>query len=245
MKRIPAILFVIVCVAFVASSLLLAVRAYKAVKLAESSKAFSIHPKSAAKRVLIAGDSTGVGTGAANPSQSIAGRISREFPFAEIVNVSEDGARAPDIPRQILSAGNGPFDVVLIAQGEDDVLFFTDCDTLKSSIQQALHLASRKAPFVVLMGTQNVGLKPALFPPLDRVYTARARKVRDALILICRGTGAQYADLFEEKGADSLSENPESSYASDLLHLGSEGYASLYERLKKQTTLADTLNSRS
>jgi lysophospholipase L1-like esterase len=243
MKRIPAIFFIAVCIAFVASSLLLSMRIYKAVKLAEGSKAFSIHPKIATKRILIAGDSAGVGTGAL-PSQSVAGRISREFPFVEIENVSEDGARAPDILRQILSARDRPFDAVLITAGEDDVLFFTDPDTLRSSISQALHLASRKAPCVILMGTENIGLKPAFFPPINWIYTARARKVRDVLILISRETGIEYVDLFSEQGEGPFSENPKRYYANDLLHLGSDGYALQYEDLKRQTTFIESLRPR-
>ncbi|HQI01911.1 MAG TPA: GDSL-type esterase/lipase family protein [Deltaproteobacteria bacterium] len=244
MKRLPAILFIAVCTALVASSLFLSVRIYKAVKLAESSKAFSIHPKNATKRVLIAGDSIGVGTGASDPSRSLAGRIFRDFPFTRIENVSEDGARAPDILNQILSAGDGPFDVILIAAGEDDVLFLTDPDTLKSSLLQALHLASRKAPCVILLGTENIGLKPALFPPIDWFYTSRARKIRDMLILISRETGTEYADPFREKGAEPFSENPKRYYADDLLHPGSEGYAFRYEDLKKQTAFVETMNAR-
>ncbi len=242
MKRIPAILFIAVCIALVANSLLLSMRIYKAVKLAHDSKAFSIQPENAAVRLLIAGDGIGVGTGASDPSGSVAGRISREFPSVRIDNVSEDGAGAPDIVEQILSAGEGPFDVILIAAGEDDVLFFTDRDTLKNSILKALHLASRKAPCVILMGTENVGLKPAFFPPIDRIYTARARKVRDMLILISRETGAQYVDLFRERGEKPFSGNPKGFYANDLLHLGTDGHAVLYGELKRQTTLIDTLN---
>lgn len=244
MKRIPAILFIAVCIVLVANSLVLSVRVYRAVKLAESSKAFSVHPKNASKRLLIAGDSTGVGTGASDPSRSLAGRISREFPFLEIENVSEDGAGAPDICKQILSAGDGPFDVVLISAGEDDVLFLADPDTLRSSVLQVIHLASRKAPCVILLGTENIGLKPAFFPPIDRFYTARSRKTRDMLILVSRETGTEYVDPFREKEADPFPEDPKRCYAGDLLHPGNEGYARLYEDLKKQTTFTETLNTR-
>ncbi len=244
MKRIPAILFIAVCIALVANSLLLSVRIYHAVNLAQDTKAFSIHPKNATVRILVAGDGTGVGTGASDPSRSVAGRISKEFSFVRIENVSEDGARAPDIARQILSTGERPFDVVIIAAGEDDVLLFTDRDTVKRSILQALHLALRKAPCVILMGTENVGLKPAFFPPIDRLYTARARKVRDMLILASRETGAEYVDAFREKDAEPFPNYPEGYYAGDLIHLGDEGYACRYEDLKKQTSFVETLRTR-
>lgn len=243
MKRIPAIIFIAALLVLIANSLILSMRIYKAVKLAESSKALSVHPNKATKRMLIAGGSAGVGTGAKDQSQSLAGIISREFPFAQIRNVSEDGAGASDILRQIRSTGEERFDVVLVIAGENDVLFFTDPDVLKSSMAQALHLASEKAPSVILVGMGNIGLVPAFFPPINWIYTERAGKVRDMLVLISRETGTQYVDLFWDKGDGKVSGNLKRYYADDLLHLGEEGYAMQYEDIKKQTALAEVMNA--
>ena len=52
-------------------------------------------PKSAL-RVLVLGDSTGVGIGANRPEESIAGLLAQDFPAADIVNVSRSGARVAD-----------------------------------------------------------------------------------------------------------------------------------------------------
>src|SRR5277367_6022713 len=43
--------------------------------------------------VLILGDSTGVGVGASMPEESIAGLLAADYPQADVVNISESGAR--------------------------------------------------------------------------------------------------------------------------------------------------------
>lgn len=67
----------------------------KAIKISKEVQknivAYEQHPLSPKMRILVAGDSTGVGTGADSPDDSIAGRIGSDYPEADIVNISENG----------------------------------------------------------------------------------------------------------------------------------------------------------
>lgn len=65
--------------------------------LAKASVPFEVRVKEVNRRVLVIGDSTGVGTGASNSADSVAGRIARDYPGTEIVNRAQDGAKGEDM----------------------------------------------------------------------------------------------------------------------------------------------------
>jgi len=240
-KRILIAIFILACLAFVAQSMLLGLRIYKGMKLAEDARPFCIKPSRAEVRVLIVGGGLGAGAGAEKPSESIAGRMAREFPSVEIVNRSRAWARASDVLEQLESTADEGFDLVLVQAGEEDVICFTGNDAVRETFLEILHLAARKAPAVIFMGPGNTGLKPAFFPPITWMYTERARKAREMFILLSREAGAEYVDLYRERTDDPFLKNPAGYFAADKLHPGNNGYAAWYEELKAQTTLVEAL----
>lgn len=243
-KRILIVLFILVCLVFVGNSMLLGLRIYKGVKLAENSKPFCVKPSQEGKRVLIVGGGIGAGAGAEKPSDSIAGRIAREFPSARIVNKSLGWARASDVLKQMRSVADEDFDLVLVQAGEEDVICFSGPDAVKTDVLEILHLASRKAPTVLFMGPGNTGLKPAFFPPISWVYTERAREFREMFILLAREAGVEYVDVFRERTDDPFLRSPAKYFAPDMLHPRNNGYAAWYEELKTQTTFGEALSQR-
>ena len=62
-------------------------------RLADAAVAFERDGNAHAPRVLVVGDSTGVGTGAARPEDSIAGRLADAYPDVTIVNRARNGAK--------------------------------------------------------------------------------------------------------------------------------------------------------
>ncbi len=240
-KRLVFVLVIIVCLYFVVNSVQLGLRVYEGMKLAGESSAYEVRNPEARKRMLIVGDSTGVGTGADDPADSIAGRIAHDFPGIEIVNKSDDGARVSDVLEQLNSLDDGIFDLVLVQAGGNDILRFTNLDTLKAALVDVLHQAFQVAPEVIFMSTGNVGSAPAFFPPIDWLYTERARKVRSLFLLVSREKGVDYVDLFREEADDPFLEDPKRYFAPDLLHPGSDGYGLWYEELRGQTSLVEIL----
>ena len=243
LKRLVFILIVIVCLYFVVNSVLLGLKIYKGRELAEKSIAFEVVNPVAGKRILVIGDSTGVGTGADSPADSIAGRIAGEFPSVEIINKSMDGAKAYDVIEQLNALEDTGFDLVLLQVGANDILKFTEPDMLKNSVAEILRLAYQVTPEIIFMSTGNVGSAPAFFPTLNWIYTKKTRLARSVFMLVSREKGIEYVDLFKEKGEDPFLNDPKQYFAADFLHPGSEGYALWYEELRNRSSLVEILSS--
>jgi len=210
--------------------------------LAKTSVPFEVRVKEANRRVLVIGDSTGVGTGASNSADSIAGRIARDYPGTEIVNRAQDGAKVEDIFQQLKDFRNGEFDLVLLQVGGNDIIRFTALDRLNDSISEVLSLAGDKGGKVIFMSTGNVGLAPVFFPPVNWIYTRRTRQVREIFMAVSRREKIEYIDLFKEKDEDPFSRDAAIYYAADTLHPGSEGYRLWYEELKLQSSINKILS---
>lgn len=205
--------------------------------LAKASVPFEVRVKEASRRVLVIGDSTGVGTGASDSADSVAGRIARDYPGTEIVNRAQDGAKVEDIPEQLKDFRNGEFDLVLLQVGGNDIIRFTDLDRLNDAITEVLHLSGDKGGKVIFMSTGNVGLAPVFFPPVNWIYSWRTRKVRAIFMAVSCREKIEYIDLFKERDKDPFLRDSATFYAADTLHPGSEGYRLWYEELKRQSSI--------
>ena len=222
-------------------SALLGYRLHRGMRIAEQSEPFESKFPNASKRILVVGDSTGVGTGADHPGDSIAGRIFSEYDDVEIVNLAKNGAKAEDVLGQLKTVYDKNFLIVLVQIGGNDILRFTDLEKLRRIINDVLALSVKKGRHVIFMSTGNVGLAPAFFPPISWIYTYRTRSVRPIFMRAASIAGAEYVDLFKEKGDDPFLKNPDKFYAADYLHPGSHGYGLWFEELKKQTSFTEIL----
>ena len=220
---------------------MLGIRVNRGMEIAQASRPFEIKNPAATHRILVVGDSTGVGTGAARPEESVAGRIAGEFPGVEIVNLSRNGAKLKDTLGQLESVADSRFDIVLVQAGGNDILGFTDLGELRDTTRQVLQTARGKGNAVFFISTGNVGLAPAFFPPISWTLTARTREARAIFLDAARESGVQYVDLFREKGNEMFQGDPDRYYTPDYLHPSSEGYRVWYEELKKQTDIVKRL----
>jgi len=222
---------------------ILGMRISRGRRIAAASMPYEVQRPEATQSLLIVGDSTGVGTGADTPENSIAGRIASDFTNTTIVNLSGNGAKVRDVCAQLQETGGRTFDLVIVHAGANDVLYFSPIKTLRESVAIMLESARRKADHVIFLSSGNIGLAPAFFPPINWIYTCRTRKVRRILMESAAERGIEYVDLFREKGDDPFSVNPDLFYARDFLHPGSEGYRYWYEEIKKQSSLTKILGS--
>lgn len=222
---------------------MLGIRINRGKEIAAASRPFELKNPGAARRILVVGDSTGVGTGAARPEESVAGRIAAEFPSVEVVNLARNGATARDALVQLESVRSAPFDIVLVQVGGNDILGFTDLGELRETTRRVLAKARDTGKAVLFMSTGNVGLAPAFFPPVSWLYTARTRQARAIFMDAAQTSGARYVDLFREKGDELFLGDPDRYYTPDYLHPGSEGYRVWYEEMKKQTGIAQILGT--
>lgn len=216
------------------------VRVSRSLALARESEAFQRRRDGARKRVLVAGDSTAVGTGAAHARASIAGRIGAAYPEVEVVNVAADGAKVGDVVQQIRRAPAGRYDLALIQAGGNDVIQFTPLEQLAADWRQVLETAAARADSVVMMPAGNVGTAPIFPAPLSWALTARARKA-SALARGADDGSATFIDLFHERDQDPFLRDPDRYYAADGLHPSAAGYALWFEMLGETGVLARAL----
>ena len=206
-------------------------------KLAAEAEPFSAHPRQPERRILVVGDSTGVGTGAARPQDSVAGRISADHPRWLIDNLAENGAKMEDVIAQ-LHAAQKRYDLVLVLAGGNDVIRLTPADELRANIASVVRLAQARAPVVVLMPSGNVGHSP-FFPPPVSWFMARRSKALHAMIQrSAHESGARYVRLLQPPEHDPFALEPKRMHAADGLHPSSDGYAQWFEALVRQGGLA-------
>lgn len=242
-KQILLIILVAFIGFFLFQSSVLVWRFHKGARFADQSVPFeAVNPESRA-RILVVGDSTGVGTGASRSLDSIAGRLHQDNPHIAVVNRSINGARVEDLLRQMTPEDDREFDIVLVQVGGNDILRFTPLDRLHDMITRVLEEAGRRGRHVIFISTGNVGLAPAFFPPLTWIYSSRTRKVRALFIEAAARVDVEYVDLFKERDEDPFLRDPEVYYAADYLHPGSEGYRLWYDELKRQTSINAVLRT--
>jgi lysophospholipase L1-like esterase len=244
MKQIILIVIIVIVGLFLFKTSTLVWRFYQGTRFASQSVRFEAKDSDARARILVVGDSTGVGTGASRPSDSIAGRLYRDFPHSEVVNRSRNGARVEDVMRQLNHDDDKGFDIVLVQVGGNDILRFSNLNRLRGTIGEVLEEAGERGQHVIFISTGNVGLAPAFFPPFNWIYTERTRKVRAVFMEAGAHAGVEYVDLFKERDEDPFLRDPNLYYAADYLHPGSEGYRLWYEELKRQTSLTSILRSK-
>lgn len=210
--------------------------------VAAASEAYERAAPSQAPALLVAGDSTAVGTGAADPADSVAGRIARDLSPLHIDNLGRNGARLADVAAQLRRAPRRHYRVLLIQAGGNDILQFTGYARLREDIDRVLQLATARGDRVLLMATGDVGTAPAIPWPLSVLLSERARRVRD---LLAHAAGEReavhFVDLMQE-GADSpFRREPARYYAEDGLHPSGEGYGLWYAQLRRSVSLAQWL----
>lgn len=185
-------------------------------------------------RYLFVGESTGVGTGASRPEESVAGRLGASLQSSHIENISQNGARITDAIAQIESVPeDSSFEAIILMIGGNDILNFTSPKKVRESIQELMNKAKSRAGYVYLMTTGDVGNAPAFGPVLSSLYSLRSRELRDIFIDESKRAGVIYVDLFMPKGNDPFAEEPLRYHSVDGVHPSSDGYGIWYGKLRE------------
>lgn len=210
------------------------------VELARVSEPLQHQPRGARLRLLIVGDSTGVGTGASAPRESVAGQLAREFPLLHIENRARDGATLADVARQL--DGRARFDMVLVQAGGNDVIRLRGLDDLRDDVDRIVALAQQRADRVVLMPAGNIGNAPFFRAPLSWWMTWRSRQLHRFVREAAERHAAVYVNLFHEHADDPFVAQPGLN-ARDGLHPSDAGYRAWFDALVSQAGLTHLLAS--
>lgn len=204
--------------------------------VARSSRAFQQLRPDGQPRMLLVGDSTAFGTGADDPSETIAGYFGRDFPKAHIRNLGVNGGRVAGLPGQLAQVRDEQYDLVVMLVGGNDVIRKTPLESVARDLRTALALARQLGRHIVLLSQGNIGNAP-IFPwPLYHSYTRRARRLRDVFMTVASEQGAAFVDLFRERSADPWRDRPNQYYSADHFHPNGTGYREWYEKIKERLT---------
>lgn len=240
-KRLLGVMSALAVLVIVATAGHAAWRMQQSAALARQSEPFQASPPAALSSLLIVGDSTAVGTGASTPAHSVAGLIARDHPHLRIVNRARDGARFADIARQLESAGDERFDLILVLGGGNDVIRLTGQEALEHDIANVAQLARVRAGQVVIMPPGNVGNAPFFFAPLSWLMSQRSRALHGLVREAAADNNALYVSLYKDKADDPFAQQPDELNARDGLHPSDAGYRLWYQALNEQAGLAARL----
>ena len=215
----------------------------QSVEMARQSQPLQRTPEAAALRLLIVGDSTGVGTGASSPETSVAGLLARAYPKLAIENRSRDGAKFAGLVEQ-LDAGpaDARYDMILVQAGGNDVIRLRDLEAMRADIDRVVKRARELSPLVVLQPAGNVGNAPFFFAPISWWMGARSRDMHRLVRAAAASHGAIYVSLFQERENDPFVRQPGLN-ARDGLHPSDAGYELWFRELQTQAGLAERLAS--
>jgi lysophospholipase L1-like esterase len=186
----------------------------------------------APRRIVLLGDSTGVGLGCEPARESIAARLARDFPEACITNLCVSGARMADTLRQARQLPPGEIDLVLVLAGGNDVMRFTGWPALEADTRALLAALQPRTRHLVWTGMPNLGLAPLFLPPFSWVLSARARRAQRLFARCAHEAGARFVDFFRDAPADPFSAEPLRYYAADRIHPSAEAYGWCYRRMR-------------
>jgi len=204
------------------------------IEIEENTVAYEQHPENPSMRILVAGDSAGVGTGAENSEDSIAGRIGRDYPKADITNISENGITLEQLKSKLYALPESKYGLILLQIGANDATRFTSKEKVEKELALVLNYAELHSPSVIVVTAGNIGLSPVFKSPLSNLITSRTLMVREIFIReISERPGVQYVDLFESAENDIFSTDIDRYYAPDLFHPSGAGYGVWYEDIKK------------
>lgn len=190
-------------------------------QLVIASKPFEQHPQGANYKILVLGDSTGVGTGTSDTKYSLAGRLGQSKPQADVTNLSQNGLRTAGLLNQINQLPNDKYDFILIHIGGNDLIRLQNLAKSSQNIRGILTQASVRATQVAIFTTGNLG-EADFFPYVAKpLYTHRAKTLRNRVKAMAgEFNNVTYVDLFNYP--KSLPEV--GGYAADKLHLNDSGY---------------------
>jgi lysophospholipase L1-like esterase len=204
---------------------------------ASTTLAYEQHPLRPTMRILIAGDSTGFGTGASNPKYSTAGLLGTDFPTADITNISENNLKLAGLQAKLAGLptdGSGHYDLILLQIGANDIVQLTRISDIASRLGAVLDLATAHGTKVIILHSGNIGLSPVFKFPISTYMTYRASEVRTIYMKeIASRPSVQYVDLFQDAAHDIFSADPAKYYARDFFHPSDAGYAVWYAGIVK------------
>lgn len=198
----------------------------------------------ARKRVLIVGDSTGVGVGADRPTDSIGGLLTAAYGDAELVNLAVGGACIGDVAAQLRRLGPQPprFDLVLLHVGGNDIMRNAKLPVIAQTAEPLMLRLRHLAPRVVWLGPGDLGLAPLFRPPFSWWLSRRTEAAAEMFRCVALRHDVEYVGFHAPPHRHLVAGERTRYFASDGLHPSSHAYRYAYGCLMRSRTVAEALN---
>ena len=190
--------------------------------------------------VLILGDSTGVGVGASLPEESIAGLLAADLPDADVVNISESGARVADAIAQAKKCNDAGlhFDVAILHLGGNDIVKATPTDKLAAGCEELMTELEKLAHRTVWLGPPNLGIAPLFPAPYSWLLAARSRAAAAVFAQSAARHQVSFIDFSAPAHAGHFQGGGRQHFAVDGFHPNSASYRYGYAAARQAMGLA-------
>ncbi|NTV44425.1 MAG: hypothetical protein HGA67_01875 [Candidatus Yonathbacteria bacterium] len=188
---------------------------------------------SARTRILVLGDSTAVGVGAYIPQETIAGMLGADLPDADIQNKAVSGARIADVRVQ-LSGLSGPYDMILIQAGANDIVFMTDSAEVERQVALLMDEALVLSTHVVVATSIDISMIPLLPKVTSFFFADRSAVILPDIEKVVEERGGIFVNLYRSPEEQEFVSDPDKFFSADGFHPSSDGYRIAYSRIKSE-----------
>lgn len=183
-------------------------------------------------KILIAGDSTAVGTGALDQHYTLGSMFARDFPKTDIINVGINGSRTQSVIQQLDQVSKSEFNLIIVSTGGNDVWAFTPLNQLEKDLttvlRKAQHMSGRRT---ILLFFGNEGSAP-FFPFFLRpIIMHRTELVRRTFHEVAVRENVPLIELFSDHTENPFVRDRKKYFAPDGLHPNDLGYWEWYKHL--------------
>ena len=236
MLRIFTIIGIVVCIIV----LQIAFSLFELKKTVSISKAliaktapFRLVSTNAELPVLVLGDSTAVGVGANQMSESLPALFAQHVRATMVENYASSGTTVRELSSQIAHAKRSHYQYILVQIGANDITSFHDAGNTARLLQQKLTTLPAHDHLVVLMAG-NVGGAPAIPWFLKAYFQSQSVHFHAAFRKVVEAEGGTYVELYDPPETDPFVRNPREYFAPDGFHPSSLGYKLWFEKLQDQ-----------
>lgn len=183
------------------------------------------------KKLLLLGDSTGYGTGAATRNETTAGRIGIDYPELTIFNRSVNGRTAEQLLSGVTTL-EGKYDIILFQIGANDLLAGEEPATVVARIEALASAAAPHTDRIIVLTSGNVGAAWRFQGEKAETFTNVSREYDTLMKASAERNSYDFVSLFTEPEVDPFMAQPKKYIAIDGLHPTSAGYLIWYTGLR-------------
>lgn len=203
-------------------------------KLVRNAVPFSVVGNNYTKTLLVLGDSTAVGVGASNSSDSIPAKISSYLGATYVENHAVSGSLVRDLSSQIKLLTRDHYNIILLQIGANDIIRFHTIETIEKELDSILFVLTQKSKKVIFISAGNVGGAPLIPPPLRPFYTRLNLLYHTNFEALAKKHGVTYINMYQDPSVDPFIKDPRRHFAEDSFHPSSLGYDIWFTTIQKR-----------